>query len=151
MLEDLRKAELLLDTTQLELLVAHSLVVVEGNARVAGSFAYLEPLRRMKERKGEVTRAEFRDTIVQVFGASAIATYRIDKVWKGRGTHLRMKSHYRENPLVGMSSAVFEIPKSRKVVVSGGCEICAWSEDNFPDDAHYSFRIIRVTVVKDGG
>jgi len=60
----------------------------------------------------------------------------------------KLKSHYRENPLVGMSSAIFEIPKSRKVVISGGCETCAWTDDNYPDDVHYSFRIIRVTIAK---
>lgn len=58
----------------------------------------------------------------------------------------RMKSDYRENPLAGMSCAIFEIPKSRKVIISGGSEICAWQKDNFPDDVHYSFRIIRITV-----
>lgn len=60
----------------------------------------------------------------------------------------KLKGHYRENPLVGMSCAVFEIPKSRKVAISGGSEVCAWSDDNFPDDVHYSFRIIRVTVAR---
>lgn len=59
----------------------------------------------------------------------------------------RIKAHYRENPLVGMSCAVFEIPQSRKVVISGGSEICAWTDDGYPDDVHYSFRIIRVSVV----
>tara|TARA_B100001013_G_scaffold299235_2_gene200311 strand:- start:871 stop:1602 length:732 start_codon:yes stop_codon:yes gene_type:complete len=59
----------------------------------------------------------------------------------------KMKSHYRENPLVGMSCAIFEIPRSSSVSITGGSDICAWQEDNFPDDVHYSFRIIRVTVV----
>jgi hypothetical protein len=58
-----------------------------------------------------------------------------------------LKTHYRENPLSGMSSAVFEIPESRKVIVSGGSEIPGWSSDNYPDDAHFSFRIIRVTIL----
>ena len=49
---------------------------------------------------------------------------RIRDVWKGDGKDLKMKAHYRENPLVGMSSAIFEIPKSRKVIISGGCEMC---------------------------
>ena len=74
---------------------------------------------------------------------------RIRDVWKGRGADHRMKAHCRENPLVGMSSAVFEIPKSHKVIISGGCEICAWTDDGFPDDIHYSFRIIRVTLAKE--
>lgn len=66
-----------------------------------------------------------------------------------------LKSHYRENPLVGMSCAIFEIPKSRKVTISGGSELCAWTSDSYPDDIHYSFRMIRITVatsvVEDGG
>jgi len=57
-----------------------------------------------------------------------------------------LKAHSRENPLVGMSSAVFEIPESSKVMISGGSELCAWTDDTFPADAHYSFRMIRVTV-----
>lgn len=60
---------------------------------------------------------------------------------------MQVKSHYRENPLAGMSSAIFEIPKSRKVIVSGGSELYPWTEDNYPGDIHYSFRIIRTTVV----
>ncbi len=59
-----------------------------------------------------------------------------------------VKTDGRENPLAGMSCAIFEIPQSRKVAVMGGCEIPGWFEDNHPDDAHYSFRIIRVTVTK---
>ena len=30
-----------------------------------------------------------------------------------------LKTHYRENPLADMSSAIFEIPKSRKVTITG--------------------------------
>ena len=33
--------------------------------------------------------------------------------------------------------------------MTGGSEICAWQEDNYPDDVHYSFRIIRVTIATD--
>lgn len=73
---------------------------------------------------------------------------RMKEVWQGRSPDAKLKSHYRENPLIGMSSAIFEIPKSRKVVISGGCEVCAWTDDGFPDDVHYSFRIIRTTVAK---
>ncbi len=57
-----------------------------------------------------------------------------------------LKMHYRENPLVGMSCATFEIPKSSRVLISGGSELCVWQEDNYPDDVHYSFSIIRTTV-----
>jgi hypothetical protein len=56
------------------------------------------------------------------------------------------KSHYRENPLAGMSCAVFEIPPSLIVVVSGGSQAPQWRDDNFPGDNHYSFRTIRTTV-----
>ena len=72
---------------------------------------------------------------------------RVEKVWGGNDA-FQMKSNYRENPLAGMSSAIFEIPKSSKITISGGSEICAWTDDNYPDDVHYSFRIIRVTVVR---
>ena len=63
-----------------------------------------------------------------------------------RKLNQRMKSHYRENPLVGMSCAIFEIPKSGKVIITGGSEVCAWSDDDYPDDVHYSFRMIRTTL-----
>lgn len=75
---------------------------------------------------------------------------RVEQVWGRKESKYRMKAHYRENPLVGMSCGVFEIPKSRKIVITGGSEICAWSNDNYPDDVHYSFRTIRVTLVKNG-
>ncbi len=84
--------------------------------------------------------------------------FRQDGLW---GMHLRVdllrekagdaytekaKSHYKELPITGMSCAIFEIPKSKKVIVKGGSAIGGWNEDTYPDDAHYSFRIIRVTV-----
>ncbi len=50
-------------------------------------------------------------------------------------------------PMAGMSCAIFEIPRSSKVSISGGAEIAGWASDAAPDDAHYSFRIIRTTVV----
>ena len=53
-----------------------------------------------------------------------------------------------EFPLTGMSSAIFEVPPSRRVLISGGSEIPGWSSDGAADDAHYSFRIIRTTVMK---
>jgi len=52
-----------------------------------------------------------------------------------------------ELPLAGMSCAVFEIPQSCRVRVSGGSMVPGWTGDNFADDAHYSFRIIRTTVI----
>jgi hypothetical protein len=58
-----------------------------------------------------------------------------------------VKSHYAENPLAGMSCAVFEIPPSRRVRVSGGSLSTGWTGDNFPTDNHYSFRTIRTTVL----
>ena len=61
-----------------------------------------------------------------------------------------IKAHYRENPLVGMSCAIFEIPRSPRVIITGGSEICAWSDDDFPDDVHYSFTIIRTTLAVGG-
>ena len=57
-----------------------------------------------------------------------------------------LKSSYREFPLAGMSCAIFELPPCRKVTVMGGSEIPGWRSDDHPEDAHYSFRIIRTTV-----
>lgn len=81
-------------------------------------------------------------------GYQEIPRERVEQVWNGKASESKMKGHYRENPLIGMSCAVFEIPKSSKITISGGCEICAWTDDNYPDDVHYSFRTIRVTVTK---
>lgn len=61
----------------------------------------------------------------------------------------KIKASYREHPQVGMSCAIFEIPKSSKVIISGGTDAYGWQEDNFPEDVHYSFRVIRVTVAAD--
>jgi hypothetical protein len=72
------------------------------------------------------------------------AMYELFKSLRGR---LFMKSHYRENPLAGMSCAVFEIPPSKKVIIQGGSETPGWTSDNFPGDGHYSFRTIRTTVL----
>jgi len=58
----------------------------------------------------------------------------------------RMKMDYRELPMAGMSSAVFSIPASKRVRIMAGSEIPGWTEDGYPDDAHYSIRMIRVTV-----
>lgn len=57
-----------------------------------------------------------------------------------------VKTHYREFPITGMSCAIFEIPPSEKVTIMGGGEVPGWTDDNWPDDVHYSFRIIRTTV-----
>ena len=62
--------------------------------------------------------------------------------FKGYG----MKTDYREVPLTGMSCALFSIPRSKKIKIMAGSEILGWHDDNYPDDAHYSIRIIRVTV-----
>jgi len=50
--------------------------------------------------------------------------------------------------MAGMSSAHFEIPKCRKVRIMGGSEIPGASSDSYADDLHYSFRVIRVTVLE---
>ena len=65
----------------------------------------------------------------------------------GRFGEHRLKLLAREVPLAGMSCAIFEIPRSHTIRVSGGGVIPGWTQDNFPDDSHYSFRIIRTTVV----
>lgn len=57
-----------------------------------------------------------------------------------------VKAHYSEFPFTGMSCAVFEIPRSQKVIIMGGSDNVGWLSDSFPDDDHYSFRTVRVTV-----
>ena len=64
----------------------------------------------------------------------------------GRFADHRLKLIARELPLAGMSCAVFEIPRSRTVRITGGGLVPGWMSDNYPDDNHYSFRIIRTTV-----
>ncbi|MFH0965177.1 MAG: hypothetical protein V2A58_14350 [Planctomycetota bacterium] len=59
---------------------------------------------------------------------------------------IALKSHYREHPHVGMSCAVFEIPRSRRVRISGGSVLAGWHEDDGKGDNQYSFRVIRTTV-----
>ena len=84
-LEDLRKGELFLDAATIEPIMAASFCGIEGGARICGAFAYLEPIRRMRERGAEVKELRFEEKLVQVFGASAIATYRYAKSWRDRG------------------------------------------------------------------
>lgn len=57
-----------------------------------------------------------------------------------------MKADWKEFPLVGFSSALFSIPRSKSVRITGGSEVPGWVGDNYACDNHYSFRIIRVTV-----
>ena len=99
-LEDLRKGELFLDAATIEPIMAASFCGIEGGARICGAFAYLEPIRRMRERGAEVKELRFEEKLVQVFGASAIATYRYVKSWRDRG------ALHREQ---GWSTDVFEL------------------------------------------
>ena len=57
-----------------------------------------------------------------------------------------VKAHYQAYPFAGMSCAVFEIPKSQKIIIMGGSETTGWLTDNAGCDDHYSFRTIRTTV-----
>ena len=88
-LEELRKAELVLDTDALGSLLAYSFTVVDRDGRVAGSFAYLEPLRRLRERGGVVKELRFEAAVVHVYGASAIASYEVQKSWVDQGVKRR--------------------------------------------------------------
>lgn len=74
--------------------------------------------------------------------------FRQDNLW---GMHLRADllkqgGTYQALPVAGMSCAVFEIPPSRRVRITGMGAIPAWTEDGYPDDVHYSIRCIRTTV-----
>ena len=99
-LEELRKGELFLDAGALEPHLAASFTLVEGGSRVSGSFAFLEPIRRLREQRAEVKELRFDQTLIRVFGASAVATYRYVKTWHEGGTR------HRE---AGWSSDVFEL------------------------------------------
>ena len=99
-LEDLRKGELYLDAATIEPILAASFTVIEDGVRLAGSFAYLEPIRRLRERGAEVKELRFEQKLVQVFGASAVATYRYVKVWREGGVRHREQ---------GWSSDIFEL------------------------------------------
>jgi hypothetical protein len=98
-LEELRKAELVLDTDALAARLAYSFTVVDRDGRVAGSFAYLEPLRRLRERGGAVKELRFELSTVHVYGASAVASYELHKSWVDQGIRRRQD---------GWSSDVFE-------------------------------------------
>jgi hypothetical protein len=99
-LEDLRKGELLLDADGLDPAIARSFTLVERGSRVSGSFAYLEPIRRMRARDGEVSELRFEEVVIRVYGASAVASYRYRKVVKDAGARAREE---------GWSSDVFEL------------------------------------------
>jgi ketosteroid isomerase-like protein len=99
LVEDLRKAELLLDADEIADRLAYSFTVVDRDGRISGSFAYLEPLRRLRERGGQVKELRFDELMVRVYGASAVATYELHESWVDGGVR-----HRRD----GWSSDVFE-------------------------------------------
>lgn len=98
-IEELRQAELLLDAEAMEPLLAHSFTFIEDDTRLSGAFAYLEPMRQLRDHKGEVIELRFEDLLVNVYGASAIASYRFSKSWREPG------ARHRES---GWSTDVFE-------------------------------------------
>jgi hypothetical protein len=98
--EELRKGELMLDADALGGMIAASFTQIDEGGRVSGSFAYLEPIRRLRERNGIVTNLRFDQLVVKVFGASAIASYRYSKDWTLLGVRHREE---------GWSSDVFEL------------------------------------------
>jgi len=85
LVEDLRTAELLLDADALQAHLAHSFTLVREGVRTSGSFAYLERLRRQRERKVQVRELRFDEQRIAVYGESAIASYVIDKRWVDGG------------------------------------------------------------------
>ena len=98
-LEELRKAELVLDADALGARLAYSFTVVGRDGRISGSFAYLEPQRRLRERGGIVKELRFEMAVVRVYGASAVASYELHKAWVDQGVRRRQD---------GWSSDVFE-------------------------------------------
>jgi ketosteroid isomerase-like protein len=99
-LEEVRKGELFLDADTLAASIAASFTLIEGGSRISGSFAYLEPIRRLRERGGKVKELRFQDVAVRVYGASAVVSYRFSKSWSDGSTH-----HHAE----GWSTDVFEL------------------------------------------
>jgi hypothetical protein len=97
--EDLRKAELVLDADELGNRLAYSFTQVDRDGRVAGSFAYLEPLRRLKERGGEVKELRFDLLMIHTYGASAVASYEMHMTYVDGGVRHRVE---------GWSTDVFE-------------------------------------------
>lgn len=79
LLEDLREAELLLDADAMAPFLAHSFAFIDNEGRVAGRFAYLESVRRGRERGDTVRELNFDRLQVEVFGASAVASYHFRK------------------------------------------------------------------------
>lgn len=86
---------------------------------------------------------------------------RVDNLW---GTHIRwdlakagvhVSSEIKEGqegsratlPMAGYSSAHFDLPVCKKVVIMGGCQIPPAS-DRHPYDAHYLFHLVRITVTE---
>lgn len=98
--EDLRKAEFVLDDVAMADLVAHSVTLVDDDGRVSGSFALLEPMRRLRARGGVVEAVGFDNLSVKVYGSSAIATYRFERRWRDQGRRQRAS---------GWCSDVFEL------------------------------------------
>ncbi len=99
-LEELRKGELLLDADELSAYLAASFTFIESGVRISGSFAYLEPIRRLRERSAKVTELRFDQAVVRVYGASAVASYRFAKTWLDGG---------RRRNEQGWSTDVFEL------------------------------------------
>jgi ketosteroid isomerase-like protein len=98
-LEDARKAEQFLDAAAMGELIAASFTSIEDGARLGGAFAFLEPLRRQRQRGVVVHELTFQDVSIRVYGASAIASYTFHKTWRDGG-----RRHQRR----GWSSDVFE-------------------------------------------
>jgi len=82
-LEELRKGEMFLDADHLEPLVAYSMTLVEGCQRLSGRFAFLEPVRRLRQAGAVISSLRFEQITVRVYGASAVVTYRYQKQVKG--------------------------------------------------------------------
>jgi ketosteroid isomerase-like protein len=87
--EDLRKAELVLDADELAARLAYSFTLVDREGRVSGSFAYLEPLRRLRERGGQVKELRFDTLMIHTYGSSAVATYELHLSWLDGGVRHR--------------------------------------------------------------
>jgi ketosteroid isomerase-like protein len=78
-----------LDADELANRLAYSFTLVDKEGRVSGSFAYLEPLRRLRERGGQVKELRFDTLMIHTYGASAVATYELHMAWVDGGVRHR--------------------------------------------------------------
>jgi hypothetical protein len=101
-----------------------------------------EPIIRMRRENlwGMHTRYDSVLAGVQTIGRDIMRPVDINEEnWKD-GSH---PSH----PLDGFSSAHFDLPACKSVIITGGSQVPP-SSDKYPYDSHYMFHSVRITVTE---